>query len=263
MHTATSRVVGASGSARNHLHRVGRRRAALQRRIEVGDHHVVGLDRLEAPGLQRAAVGRGEDQRRGGVAHAPVLRHGRLALRLRRRARRPARRLAVPPVGSLHLRIVVRGLHQRLRVDLVAEALERGQHAVVGVEKQCGCELRELERAEHLQLAAGGAQPRRDHHAAGEPGAGQALARLGRERHAPAAEHLVPGGHPLRRPARRFVTVSALRQPDQPHLPLELVAEPPAQQRQRRRGRVCPWAMRIGEVRDGDRGGGHALIVGP
>ena len=56
-------------------HRVGgalRRRPALQRRIEVGERVVVGLEGLEAADLEPAPVGHLEDHRRRRVADRPV-----------------------------------------------------------------------------------------------------------------------------------------------------------------------------------------------
>ena len=61
------------------------RRAARERRVEVGDRDVVGLERLEAADLEAAPVARLEEQRRRGVAHLAVGVRG-LALELGRAA---------------------------------------------------------------------------------------------------------------------------------------------------------------------------------
>ena len=96
-----TRPYGASSSASSGSSAA---RAALERRIEVGEDHVVGLDRLEAPGLQALAAAL-EDQRGRGVAHRPVG-GGGLALELGGRARGGARQGAIGLVGGEDVGVV-------------------------------------------------------------------------------------------------------------------------------------------------------------
>ena len=94
-----------------------RRRLTLERRVQVGDHHVVGLDGLKTARLQPPAIRGLEHQRRRRVANRSVAVAG-LALELRRRARRGARLGLIALVGRDHRwahRSVRRSRRRRLR----------------------------------------------------------------------------------------------------------------------------------------------------
>ena len=72
MIAATSCVTSPAGNARSASSgsSAGARRSSAG--VEVGDQHVVGLQRLEAPGLHAAAVGPLQDERGRREAHRPV-----------------------------------------------------------------------------------------------------------------------------------------------------------------------------------------------
>ena len=104
------------------------RQAPVERRVEVGDHHVVGLERLEAAGLQ-APPALLEDDRRRGEADLPVA-DPRLALQLGRAARGAARLGEVGGVGLGDRRRVERGDH-RVGVDALDAREHRAQRGVL------------------------------------------------------------------------------------------------------------------------------------
>jgi hypothetical protein len=234
------------GELAERVERVVRRRLALERRVEVGDQHVVRLDGLEAAGLERLPVA-GEPQRRRRVADVAVG-LGRLALRLGRRAGGGARLGAVALVRLLHLGAVERGDDGRDVEPL--DPPQRDREVVGVVEHQRRREPAELQSAERGQLAARVLQPRRHDRPAREAGGGDARPRLGRERHPAVAEAQVAPRRAGRRVAAADVLVGLLGQADGDEPPLELVAVAPAQHRVGRRGRVGPRAARIGEVGD-------------
>ena len=182
-----------------------------ERRIEVGEQDVVGLDGLEAAGLQPPLVA-GEDQRRRGVAHRPVALGG-LALRLGRRALRGARLGAVGLVGALDLGAVERG-EQGGDVQPV-DAL-KGVGEVVGIiEHERRREPRRTAaRGRRGELARGVLQARRDDRAAGQAGRAHAVARLGRERHPAVAEAQVAARRAGGRVAAPDVLVGLLGEAD-------------------------------------------------
>ena len=103
------------GERSERLDRVLCRRAALESRVEVRDADVVGLDRLEAAGLELATVLCLEDQRRRRVAHRAVG-LACLALELGRAALGVTRLVAVGLERGHGLGVVDRGDH-RVGVD--------------------------------------------------------------------------------------------------------------------------------------------------
>ena len=140
MIAATSCVTRPSGKRSSAASGVVGARLALQRRVEVGDQHVVGLDRLKAAGLQ-APLGGLEDERGRGVAHRPVGLAG-LALEVCRTALGLAGLALVGLVGLADARIIEGG-DDRLRIE-AGNVLQRLCELGVLVEQQGGVEPREL-----------------------------------------------------------------------------------------------------------------------
>jgi hypothetical protein len=216
------------GEGAQHLDRVVGGRPPIERRVEVGDHDVVGLERLESAGLEPLPAGPLEDQRGGGVPHGAVCVRG-APLELRRRPGRRARAGPVGLVGGDDLGIVD-PRHDRVGVQAV-HARERRAKRVGVVQGSGGRELSELERPQRGVLERRFRQPGGHDRAAG--GRGRAEAGLGGDlkRHAEAAEAPVPGRRPRRRVAARRVLGGVLGEPDHHGGPAQLVAVAPPQGR--------------------------------
>ena len=225
-------------------------RAAREARVEVGDEHVVGLEGLEAAGLERHALLVLEAHARRGVADAAVG-VGVLVLELGRRVGRGAGLVAIALEGLLRRGIRGRG-HDLLGVD-AGDPLDRLAQVRGVLEVGGGRELGELQRAEDRVLALGGEQAGGDDHAAHRPGAVDLLARLGRERHSALAEAAVPARLAGAGVAALLVDAAVLGQPDHDVAPVELVAVAPFQCGESRGGRPGPGAAGVGEVSDMER----------
>jgi len=132
--------------------------------VKVGDQHVVGLQRLEAAGLEATPVIGLEEHRRRGVADQAVADRG-LALELGCAARRAAR---LRPVGRVGLRDGggVQRADERDSVDPL-DGRERRGDALVLVQQQRGVEPGERERPKNRELAPRVREPRRHDRAAG------------------------------------------------------------------------------------------------
>ncbi len=226
------------------------RRAPVERRIEVRDEDVVGVDRLKAAGLEAAPVGGLEDERRRGVAHGAVGVRG-AALELGRRARRGARPGAVVLVGGDDVG-VIDPRDDRVAVEPVDGGERVAQHR--GVLEHTGRrELRELQRAQRRLLVPRGIQPRRDDRPAARRGGAQRRLRGVGERHPEAVKRPAPADRCVaRRVAAGGVLRGVLGQPDRDERPAQAVAVAPAQRRVRRMGGVRPRAAGIREVGDLD-----------
>ena len=185
--------------------------------------------------------------RRRRVADLAVRARG-LALRLGRGALGGARLGAVGLVGGLDLRRPD-GADDRVDVEPL-DARERDREVVVVLHHQRRREPAELQRAEHRMLELGRLQAGRHDRPARLAGRGDARARLGRERHAAAAEAHVAAGRAGRRVAAADVLLGVLGQPDGDEPPPQLGAVAPAQHGVRRGRRVRPRAPRIREVGD-------------
>jgi hypothetical protein len=170
-----------------------------------------------------------------------------LVLELRRRVGRGAGQVAVLLEQGFGLG-VVRGGDDRLGVD-AGNPADRLEQLSVLFEEERGRELRELQRAEDGVLALGGEAARGDDHAAHRPRAVDALARLGRERHAALAERAVPARLAGGGVAALLVDGAVLGQADHDVTPFELVAIAPLERGDGGGGRPGPRAARVGEVR--------------
>src|SRR5579875_217244 len=232
----------AVGERGERLARVLRRLAAREGGVEVGDEHVVGLDRLKAAGLQAVCAlalgggGGGEDERRRRVADRPVG-LARLALEVGGAALGLARLLLVLLVAGEHPRVVDRA-HDRLDVEAL-DARERTGDGGVLVEQQRRGEPGELQRAQRLVLASGGEQARGDDRAAGARGGGHACARRHQQGHAEAPEVALLAERGARgRVAGVEVALGILGEADRDQPPAQLLAVAPAQHRERGAGGV-------------------------
>src|ERR1035437_6660157 len=162
------------------LQRIGGGTAALERAVEGRDQHVVGLDRLKAPGLEAVAGGVLEDQRRRGVAHGTVC-LARLALEVGRTALRAPRLALVLLVGRERGLLVDRG--PDLGAVEAVHTRQRNGDVLVLVEQERGRKPAELQRALHVLLAVGIEQARGHDRAAGARAGGDAGAWVEQERH--------------------------------------------------------------------------------
>ena len=224
---ATSRVVSAYGKAREHLGDVLGRRPPLQRRVEVGDHDVVGLDRLVAAGLEpapvavarRSATARCSGRRRPCSPPCPGTRSG---------CRPRCAPRAVGLVGRLGRGVVDRGEHRRGVEPRHAPRARRRIPSSVSNRRRRR-EAGELQRAERRRARRGGRAAAR-RRSRGRRGRCRCCARAAACRTACRSRRnrQVAERAAARRVAARVVVRGALGQPDQREPPVELVAVAPA-----------------------------------
>ncbi len=225
------------------------RLAAVQPRIQIGHDHVVGLDGLEAAGLQRQPIaGAGEDDRRRGVADASVAVAG-LALKLGGRAGRRPRLGLVGLVLGQHLGVVDQA-DDPLGVDTGNRGADRLDHLIVVVEQQRRVEVGELQGAEHVPFAAGVLAAGGDHGTAGAGRGRTSGLDARRERHPVAVTEGGAGLRPAqRREAHPLIALGGLREADQHQAPVDLVGVAPLDDAQRRVLGVSPGAGGVAEQR--------------
>ncbi len=140
------------------------RRLALQARIEVGDHHVVGFDRLKTTRFQTAAITGLEEQGWRGVADSAIAVSG-LSLEFGCRATGRTRLRLVLFVLGQHVGIVDEA-DDPVGVD-AGHAGEHFTHLLVVVKEQPEVEVGQLQSAKDAPFAAGPFPAGGDHGPAG------------------------------------------------------------------------------------------------
>ena len=223
------------------------RRHALERRIEVGEQHVVGLDRLEAAGLQappvaarRPATARCSARARPSERPCPALRSAsrrRCAPRRGRPGRRP------PRPGRRGRRSPRRRRAPRRGPSAVARS--PGSSATSGVVNQPNWRARNTSYSSSGACSRVATIARQARPVAVTRGRGSVVKGMPRWRKPEVAARGLRG-----RVAALHVLLGLLGQPDRDEPPLQLRAVAPAQHREGRRRRVRPRASRVGEMRD-------------
>ena len=241
---ATSAVVRPSGNSGriSAASSAGARRA--EARVEVGDADVVGLEGLEAARLE-GEIAVGELQARRGEAHAAVG-VGRLALELGR--------AALGRAGLVAVLLEERSVSGSAAASMIASGSMPPTQAIASRSSFGSSRYRvdvnwaNWSARKTANSCSGASRLRGDDDAAHRPGAVDALARLGRERHAAVAELAVPTGLAAGRVAALLVDGAVLGQADHHESPVELVAVAPPESGDGRGGRPRPRAAGVGEV---------------
>ena len=220
--------------------------------------HVVGLERLEAAGLEalRPSCSKTTD---GAVKRTWPSLTRRLALELgrarrRRCAPRPCRPRRPRSTSGESSAATIAGGVDALDAARARCAIASSSSSSSGVVNQAKASARSAANSR-----PGMREARRDDGAAGAAGRDEARARRRRERHpvavAEARASRRPGGPACSRGA---LVVGVVAQPDHHQPPVELVAVAPAQRGDRRRRGVGPGAGGVGVERGAYRHGAHS-----